>query len=110
MGRSEAQVIRQPRDRLTKQPQERQHSAAAGGTRDRLRPASGSIELGVSREGSKPKAETPLARLTRARSVLRARLSVAIASDLIFVRRSARLMRGPGESRSALSVTQVDWE
>jgi hypothetical protein len=31
-----AETIHQPRDRLTGQPQERQHSAAAGGTRDRL--------------------------------------------------------------------------
>ena len=43
MGESEAATIRQPRDRLTGQPQERQHSAAKGGTRDRLPPARGSI-------------------------------------------------------------------
>jgi hypothetical protein len=35
--------IRQPRDRLTGQPQERQHSAAVGGARDRLPPARGAI-------------------------------------------------------------------
>ena len=33
------ETIRQSRDRLTGQPQERQHSAAEGGTRDRVRPA-----------------------------------------------------------------------
>jgi hypothetical protein len=38
-----AETIRQPRDRIKGQPQERQHSAAAGGTRDRLPPARGSI-------------------------------------------------------------------
>jgi hypothetical protein len=38
MGRD----IRQPRDRLIGQPQERQESAAAGATRDRLPPARGS--------------------------------------------------------------------
>jgi hypothetical protein len=38
MGRASAEIIRQPRDRPTGQPQERQHSADAerGGTRDRL--------------------------------------------------------------------------
>ncbi len=35
-------TIRQPRDRLKGQPQEREHSDAAGGTRDRLPPARGS--------------------------------------------------------------------
>jgi hypothetical protein len=45
MGRSEAQVIRRRRDRLKGQPQECQHSAAAGGTRDRLPPARRSISL-----------------------------------------------------------------
>ena len=43
----QATPIRQPRDRFKPvglgQPQERQHSAAEGGTRDRLPPASGSI-------------------------------------------------------------------
>lgn len=39
MGGSKAETIRQPRDRLNRQPQERQHSAANGGTRDRLPPA-----------------------------------------------------------------------
>jgi hypothetical protein len=43
--RSASGDIRQPLDRSTGQPQERQHSAAVGGTRDRLPPASGSIEL-----------------------------------------------------------------
>jgi hypothetical protein len=43
MGGSVAEPIRQPRDRLKGQPQERQHSAAAGGTRDRLPPARGSL-------------------------------------------------------------------
>lgn len=41
MGESEAETIRQPRDRLKEQPQERQHRAAKGGTRDRLLPARG---------------------------------------------------------------------
>jgi len=41
MGESEAKTIRQPRDRLKGQPQEREHSDAAGGTRDRLPPARG---------------------------------------------------------------------
>jgi hypothetical protein len=38
MGRASAETIRQPRERPTGQPQERQHSADAerGGTRDRL--------------------------------------------------------------------------
>ena len=38
MGRASAETIRQPRERRTGQPQERQHSADAerGGTRDRL--------------------------------------------------------------------------
>ena len=40
-----AETIRQPRDRLRGQPQERQHSAAAGGTRDRLPPARGAKYL-----------------------------------------------------------------
>jgi hypothetical protein len=39
IGGSEAETIRPARDRLTAQPQEGQHSAAEGGTRDRLRPA-----------------------------------------------------------------------
>jgi hypothetical protein len=43
ISRSAAQAIRQPRDRLRGQPQERQHSAAEGGTRDRLPPARGSL-------------------------------------------------------------------
>jgi hypothetical protein len=50
MGESEAKPIRQPRDRLKGQPQERQHSAAEGGTRDRLPPARGAL----SREGASP--------------------------------------------------------
>src|ERR1700733_9144450 len=37
-----AETIRQPRDRLKRHPQERQHSAAVcGGTRDRVPPARG---------------------------------------------------------------------
>jgi len=42
LRRSEAKASRQSRDRLKGQPQERQHSAAEGGTRDRLPPASDS--------------------------------------------------------------------
>jgi hypothetical protein len=38
LRRSEAKASRQSRDRLKGQPQERQHSAAEGGTRDRLPP------------------------------------------------------------------------
>ena len=58
-ARAKAETIRQPRDRLTGQPQERQRSAADfGGTRDRLPPARVPYEL---REGSLPKAETPRA-------------------------------------------------
>ena len=46
ISRSEAKAIRQPRDRLKRQPQERQHSAAVfGGTRDRLPPARGAVPL-----------------------------------------------------------------
>jgi hypothetical protein len=45
-----AQTIRQPRDRNLGQPQERQHSDAAGGTRDRLPPARGALGLSNSRE------------------------------------------------------------
>jgi len=42
ISRSAAKAIRQPRDRLKRQPQERQHSAAVfGGTRDRLPPGEG---------------------------------------------------------------------
>ncbi len=51
MGGSEAETIRQPRDRLTAHPQEREHSDAAGGTRDRVRPARGTLFL---REGWMP--------------------------------------------------------
>jgi hypothetical protein len=42
-GGSEAETVRQPRDRLKGQPQEGQHSAAAGGARDRLPPARGAV-------------------------------------------------------------------
>jgi hypothetical protein len=42
---AEAETIRQPRDRLKGQPQERQHSAAEGGTRDRLPPAGRTLLL-----------------------------------------------------------------
>ena len=56
MGGSVAETIRQPRDRLKGQPQERQHSAAAGGTQDRLPPARGSLFL---REGSSPEGPRP---------------------------------------------------
>lgn len=59
MGRSQAQVIRRRRDRLKGQPQECQHSAAAGGTRDRLPPARRSLSL---REGSSPKGWDPASR------------------------------------------------
>jgi hypothetical protein len=46
ISRSAAEAIRQPRDRLKRQPQERQHSAAGfGGTRDRLPPARGDEPL-----------------------------------------------------------------
>lgn len=38
------EAVRQPRDRLTGQPQERHHSAALGGTRVRLPPAKGSTK------------------------------------------------------------------
>jgi hypothetical protein len=41
-GRSERETTRGSHDRLNGQPQERQHSAAEGGTRDRLPPASDS--------------------------------------------------------------------
>jgi len=41
ISESASGAIRGPRDRLRGQPQERQHSAAEGGTRDRLPPASG---------------------------------------------------------------------
>jgi hypothetical protein len=42
MGAARAETTRGSRDRLKGQPQERQHSAAEGGTRDRLPPASDS--------------------------------------------------------------------
>src|SRR5260370_4014579 len=42
MGGAPAQTTRGSRDRLKGQPQERQHSAAEGGTRDRPPPASDS--------------------------------------------------------------------
>ena len=45
MGGSEAETIRQHRDRLKGQPQEREHSDAEGGTRDRLPPARGTLSL-----------------------------------------------------------------
>ena len=38
-----AETIRQPQDRSKGHPQERQHSAAAGGTRDRVPPARGAV-------------------------------------------------------------------
>jgi hypothetical protein len=57
MGGSAAETIRQPRDRLKGQPQERQHSAAVGGTRDRLPPARGAVAL---REGSSPNGQDRL--------------------------------------------------
>ena len=55
VGACAAETIRRPRDRLKGQPQERQHSAAAGGTRNRLPPARGTI---WKRDGARPKAET----------------------------------------------------
>jgi hypothetical protein len=42
MGEAPAETTRVSRDRLKGQPQERQHSAAEGGTQDRLPPASDS--------------------------------------------------------------------
>ena len=63
MGESEAQTIRQPRDRLRGQPQERQHSAAGGGTRDRLPPARGAV-LASGMEAGWPR---PRLRFTTAR-------------------------------------------
>jgi hypothetical protein len=55
MGGSAAETIRQPRDRLRGQPQEREHSDAAGGTRDRLPPARGSISArGIVTEWPRP--------------------------------------------------------
>ena len=42
MGGAPAETTRGSQDRLKGQPQERQHSAAEGGTRDRLPPASDS--------------------------------------------------------------------
>jgi hypothetical protein len=42
MGGAPAETTRGSRDRLKGQPQERQHSAAEGGTRDRLPPGSDS--------------------------------------------------------------------
>jgi hypothetical protein len=59
----QATPIRQPRDRFKPvglgQPQERQHSAAEGGTRDRLPPASGSIFC--DRDGSRMAQTVPSA-------------------------------------------------
>jgi len=40
-----AQTIRQPRERLKGQPQERQHSDGEAGTRDRLPPARGAVHI-----------------------------------------------------------------
>ena len=45
LGEATAKITRVSRDRLKRQPQERQHSAAEGGTRDRLPPASNSRQL-----------------------------------------------------------------
>ncbi len=53
-----AEPIRQPRDRLMGQPQERQHSAALGGTRDRLPSARGAIKTGASNDVKLPLAAT----------------------------------------------------
>jgi len=55
-GGAPATTTRRRRDRLKGHPQERQHSAANGGTRDRVPPARRSLFL---REGSLPEAETP---------------------------------------------------
>ena len=56
ISRSAAEAIRQPRDRLKRQPQERQHSAAVfGGTRDRLPPARGAVSCVRDRSPSGPK-------------------------------------------------------
>jgi hypothetical protein len=43
ISQSAAQAIRQPRDRLRGQPQERQHSDGKAGTRGRLPPARGTL-------------------------------------------------------------------
>jgi hypothetical protein len=43
MGGSAAETIRQPRDRLTGHPQERQHSDGEAGARDRVPPARGTL-------------------------------------------------------------------
>ena len=61
MSRSAAETIRQPRDRLKGQPQERQHSAAVGGTRDRPPPARGTI-ISCARDRS-PKGRDPTSRV-----------------------------------------------
>jgi hypothetical protein len=59
ISRSAAQAIRQPRDRLKGQPQERQHSAAVGGTRDRLPPARGTIFLARGMEARRAETRNP---------------------------------------------------
>jgi hypothetical protein len=59
MGGSAAETIRQPRERLRGQPQERQHSATAGGTRDR--PAPARVPYGL-RAGSSPDGRDPVSR------------------------------------------------
>jgi hypothetical protein len=45
VGRSEAETILQPRGRTERAPEERRHSAANGGTRDRLPPARRAFDL-----------------------------------------------------------------
>jgi len=66
MGESEAQTIRQPGDRLRGQPQERQHSAAEGGTRDRLPPARGTVfASGMEAEWPQPSLRFTTARRRR---------------------------------------------
>lgn len=62
MGGSEAETIRQPRDRLIGQPQERQHRAAViSGTRDRLPPARGADYLARGIVTAWPRPGIPLA-------------------------------------------------
>jgi hypothetical protein len=64
MGENEAKTIRQPRDRLKGLPQEREHSDAAGGTRDRPPPARGTLL----REGLKPEGARPVSVARRAKA------------------------------------------
>jgi len=47
------------RDRLNGQPQEREHSGAAGGTRDRLPPARGTLYLAQGMEARRAESRNP---------------------------------------------------